>query len=163
MEWSREKICELIEEFKTKEVLWDSSNMEYKNKQKKSDAWQEIAENINAEKSEVEKKVKSLIGQFQRETKKTKTKSGDGTDDTYDSKWFAFKNLMFLKDKTKPHSTREAGIEVSISKIFYYNIFLFTKLKENYLFILITYLIIVLPRDFPFSRLEKLTKFASNF
>ncbi|KAG5863994.1 hypothetical protein JTB14_022116 [Gonioctena quinquepunctata] len=55
------------------------------------------------------------FGQFQRELKKTtKSKSGDGTDDIYQPKWFAFKNLLFLRDKTKPRTTREAGIEIGI-------------------------------------------------
>ncbi|KAG5868838.1 hypothetical protein JTB14_033277 [Gonioctena quinquepunctata] len=113
MEWSRENVCKLIELFREKSILWDATERYHKNKQKKYDAWGEIAAQFDIDRGEVENKMKSLIGQFQRDLKiTTKSKSGDGTDDIYQPKWFAFKNLLFLRDKIKPRTTREAGIEV---------------------------------------------------
>lgn len=114
MEWSKEATIQLIELFRENDLLWDCRSKDYKNRQLKNDAFTQIAETLQVEKDAVEKKIKSLIGQFQREIKKSKTKSGDGVDDIYVSKWFAFQSLMFLKDKNKPRPTLEGGInEVS--------------------------------------------------
>nr|CAI5865366.1 unnamed protein product [Callosobruchus analis] len=40
-----------------------------------------------------------------------KSKSGAGLDEVYNFKWFAFKLLMFLKDRNTPRETTELGIE----------------------------------------------------
>lgn len=93
-------------------MLWDTTSSNYKNKFKKNDAWSEISNILNIEKSEVEKKMKNCICQFYRECKKEK--SGSGADEVYITKWFAFKSLMFLKDKNKPLTTVEAGTDVSL-------------------------------------------------
>lgn len=68
-----------------------------------------IARAINLEKQEVEKKMRCVLGQLQRDQKKIKT--GMGADEVYISKWFALNLLLFLKDKNKPRETTEAGIE----------------------------------------------------
>jgi hypothetical protein len=47
---------------------------------------------LQIEKAEVERKTKSLNGQFQSELK---IQSKTGRCSTYQSKWFAFKNLIF--------------------------------------------------------------------
>lgn len=111
MEWCRDKTCRLIEEFRSRECLWNHQIKEYKDRQKRGDAWKELANMFGCEAAEVEKKMKSLIGQFQRELKKTAGKSGDGANDA--PKWFAYQLMMFLKDKWKPHRTYDAGIDVS--------------------------------------------------
>lgn len=112
MEWSKENTCKLIELYRETAELWDTHSPLYKLKNKKNDAWMKIAGAMNMERTEVEKKMRCLIGQFQREVKKCHAlkKSGAGSDDIYESKWFAFKLLLFLKDKNKPRETIEAGI-----------------------------------------------------
>lgn len=116
MEWSKESVCHLIDLYHEKQILWDQTQPEYKNKFKKNDAWCEISKILNKEKLEVEKKMKNLISQFYRECKKAK--SGAGADEVINSKWFAFNSMMFLKDKNKPCETSEAGIEVSHNIIY---------------------------------------------
>lgn len=111
MELSREKVCQLIDLYYERPVLWDQTLSDYKNKFKKNDAWCEISKIMNIDKADIEKKMKNVIGQFYRECRKTK--SGAGTDEVTESKWFAFNSLMFLKDKNKPRVTSDAGIEVS--------------------------------------------------
>lgn len=120
MELTKEKICQLIDLYYERPILWDQTQSNYKNKYKKNDAWSEISEVMGVEKVEIEKKMKNLIGQFYRECKRMK--SGAGTDEVVESKWFAFKSLMFLKDKNKPRTTTEAGIEENcqVSSIQYY-------------------------------------------
>lgn len=80
---------------------------------KRSDAWYEIANILNVEKNEVEKKIKNLITQFRRELKKTREqKSGSSASDNYHSQWFAFNSMLFLADKHTPHKTYDAGLQV---------------------------------------------------
>ncbi|CAG4936495.1 unnamed protein product [Parnassius apollo] len=80
--------------FQAREVLWNTISEDYKNGNKKHDAWMEIASEFNLDKKVIEKKIRSLVGQFNRECK---SKSGAIADES--SKWFAFKKLMFLKGK----------------------------------------------------------------
>ena len=75
MEWSKESVCHLIDLYHEKQILWDQTQPEYKNKFKKNDAWCEISKILNTEKLEVEKKMKNLISQFYRECKKAKSGS----------------------------------------------------------------------------------------
>lgn len=42
-------------------------------------------------------------------------KSGDGMEGIYESKWFTFHMLMFLKNDKKPLTTTEGVNELSIS------------------------------------------------
>lgn len=111
-QWNKENISKLIELYRERVELWDTRSPLFKLKNKKHDAWMRISEVINMEKTEVEKKMHCLIGQFQREEKKCKSlqKSGADSEEIYTSKWFAFKLLMFLKDKNKPRETIESGI-----------------------------------------------------
>lgn len=113
MEWQQDTVSHLIELYREREILWNTSNSNYKNKFKKNDAWCEIAQILSIERGEVENKMKRVIGQFQREQKKSK--SGDFRDVT-ETKWFAFKSLIFLKDKNKPHQTQEEGLVIQVNK-----------------------------------------------
>ncbi|CAK1595409.1 unnamed protein product [Parnassius mnemosyne] len=100
MEWNKENIALLIEHFKEKRELWDSTSVHFKDRNKKHDAWMDLADKFDTERSVIEKKMRSLIGQFQRELKK----------EELTSKWFGFELLLFLKDKNKVSSTKKAGI-----------------------------------------------------
>lgn len=104
-DWSKDNIIKLIELFRDYPVLWDAKVADYKNRNKKHDAWNEIALAMKVERSEVEKKMRCLIGQYQRNTKKAK--SGAGADG--DPKWPYFNMFTFLKDKCKPRSYCESG------------------------------------------------------
>ncbi|MPD06873.1 hypothetical protein E2C01_102704 [Portunus trituberculatus] len=115
MEWTKEHTFMLIELYQSHPVLWDPTDPTYKNKVKKLDAWRSISQALAVERAEVEKKMKTLIGQFRREQKKRNTKSGAGTDDAYISTWFAFNSMKFLLTRNRPHPTNNCGIRVSSS------------------------------------------------
>ncbi|XP_045101913.1 transcription factor Adf-1-like [Portunus trituberculatus] len=115
MEWTKEQKFMLIELYQSHPVLWDPTDPTYKNKVKKLDAWRSISQALAVERAEVEKKMKTLIGQFRREQKKRNAKSGAGTGDAYISTWFAFKSMKFLLTRNRPHPTNDCGIRVSSS------------------------------------------------
>ncbi|XP_039282043.1 uncharacterized protein LOC120350892 [Nilaparvata lugens] len=95
--------------YRDRSYLWDSSDVDYKNRNKRHDGLVEIAVSFGIEKVEVEKKIRNLQSQFAREKKKESKsrKTGTGADDAYTSKWFAYKALMFLADKNKPRNTQD--------------------------------------------------------
>lgn len=112
MEWTNTNVNQLIELYREHEVLWNTALSDYKNRNKKHEAWTRIANYFQTDKDKVEKKMRSLIGQFQREQKKLTSRVG--TDGVSESKWFAYKRLTFLNDKHKPRLSQEVGIKVSL-------------------------------------------------
>lgn len=117
MEWSNEKVLELIEAYRNSPVLWDCTLPAYKNRNRRNDALSNIAILINVEKTEVDRKIKNLLSHFSRELKKEKqsVKSGSGTDSVYTSKWFAYGSLRFLTDRNKPRNATDT--QVSLFKV----------------------------------------------
>lgn len=109
MEWTKDQTLRLIQAFKDKELLWNASNEDYKDRTKKNEAWKEIANIFNVERSDIEKKVRNLIGQFHRELKRNPAKTDD-EDDGERSKWFAFKSLLFLRNKPRVQRMREVSL-----------------------------------------------------
>lgn len=107
VEWGKEAVIKLIDLYREYYVLWDQTCAEFKDRNEKNKAWTEISLAMKLSKAEVQAKMKKLIGQFQRECKKLKSGSGA---DSVKSKWFAFDSLQFIKDKTTPRQTREAGL-----------------------------------------------------
>lgn len=113
MEWPRDLVLRLIDLYHANPTLWDPTNPNYKDRNKKNDAWKAISTEISVDRVDVVKKIETLVGQFRREVKKMKTKSGAGSDEVYKGNWFAFNSLNFLLDKMKPRETLDAGIKVS--------------------------------------------------
>ncbi|KAG8255559.1 hypothetical protein J6590_089641 [Homalodisca vitripennis] len=107
IDWSRETVMQLIDLYREQPVLWNPMDPDFKNKNLKNYAWNDISREIKASNTEVQAKVKTLLAQFQRELKKKK--SGLGADE-YKSKWCYFKAMLFLKDKTTARKIKEAGI-----------------------------------------------------
>ncbi|XP_063384954.1 uncharacterized protein LOC134671109 [Cydia fagiglandana] len=102
-QWTNDNVFKLIEMYEKRELLWNTMLEEYKDRNKKHVAWTEIANAFEVEKYVVAKKMKSLIGQFQRELKKDETSS-----------WFAFKKMMFIRNRPyKPASTRDSDVKNS--------------------------------------------------
>lgn len=113
MEWSNDSVLQLINAYRIRPVLWNSLDSYYKNKNKKEDAWRELADMLNTDIAEIKKKMQSLLASFRRERQKLKTISGMGAEEVYDTKWFAFKSLLFLKDKNQPVETQDTEGNVS--------------------------------------------------
>ncbi|XP_076061989.1 uncharacterized protein LOC143037517 [Oratosquilla oratoria] len=112
MEWTRDQTLMLIDLYHLHPILWDPLHPEYTNKLKKTDAWKIISDEMQIDRADVEKKMKTLIGQLRREVKKIREKRSDGADETYQSPWFAYKSLSFLLNKFNPHPAYEAGMEI---------------------------------------------------
>uniref|UniRef100_A0A6P7HC60 Uncharacterized protein LOC114348966 n=1 Tax=Diabrotica virgifera virgifera TaxID=50390 RepID=A0A6P7HC60_DIAVI len=115
MEWNEENTQNLLEMYHERPVLWNSRLADYKDRNKRRDALLEISVSFGVEKEEIEKKIRYLLSHFAREVKKEKDseKSGNGTVETYKSKWFAYKLMEFLKDKNKPIVTQDSEVCIS--------------------------------------------------
>lgn len=115
MEWTEEKVITLIDKYRENEVLWNVKLTDYRNKNKKNDAWERLATEMKCSRVEIEKKMKTLLAQFRRERQKAEKmkKSGTGTDEIYATTWFGFKAFSFLYDKNTPMETKDTLQEVS--------------------------------------------------
>lgn len=54
-------MCQLIDLYYERLVLWDQTLSDYKNKFKKNEAWCEISKIMNIDKADIEKKMKNVI------------------------------------------------------------------------------------------------------
>lgn len=116
-DWNQDQVIQLIDLYRERPVLWDPGCADYKDRNLKHYAWSEIALGMRMTKIEVQDKMKKVIGQFQRENKKQK--SGSGAD--VKIKWFAYEQLLFLRDKTAPKPTTEVGLGTNeVSKIIHF-------------------------------------------
>ncbi|XP_054283483.1 uncharacterized protein LOC129000544 [Macrosteles quadrilineatus] len=108
MEWTDDKVLELIEEYKARPVLWDPTSADYKLLNKKSDSWKSLAAVMTTDVEEVKKKINSLLSSFRRERTKENKKSGMAANEVYKSNWFAYAPMAFLKDKFKVNDTKSS-------------------------------------------------------
>ncbi|XP_031329964.1 uncharacterized protein LOC116160947 [Photinus pyralis] len=81
-EWLKAEIEELIIMYQGKPVLWDVTSNIYKNRVKKQDAYQEMAEEFNTTIEEIQRKIHNLRNQFNSEFKKSKKKNNPARDAT---------------------------------------------------------------------------------
>nr|CAD7423031.1 unnamed protein product [Timema monikensis] len=100
MEWSRAEVVRLITELYTRPSLWDVNCDSFKNRQKKRDDIKEIAGLFETSTIEIEKKLAILKIQYNREHLKVEKSKISGTGELYESKWFGFKRLSFLKSSS---------------------------------------------------------------
>lgn len=115
MEWSNEEMLQLIDEYRLRPVLWDPTHNLFKNRNKKEDAWKDLAKLFKTDTVEIKRKINSLLASFRREKQKVVLKpSGSGTEEIYKTKWFAFSSFGFLMDKNKPKHTKKKD---EVSKI----------------------------------------------
>ncbi|XP_050345627.1 uncharacterized protein LOC126770310 [Nymphalis io] len=108
--WTNELTETLIDLYRKQTLLWDSSDVDYKNKNKKKDAWKTISDIMGLHELEIQRKIKNLTAQFFREKKKLKedNKFGSSTSDT--PRWFAYQRLLFLTDRNEPRLSVEKGL-----------------------------------------------------
>jgi hypothetical protein len=91
--WTNDSARKLIDLFRERRLLWDTSSEDFRNRFKKHEAWQEIADYFNVDKSTVDKKMRMMVGQYRREVVKVTT-TGD------ESKWYAYTWMKFLSQDT---------------------------------------------------------------
>ena len=98
--WTREEIETLITLWESNEILYVSLS-DYLNKDKKSAAVKQIAEQLETNEENVSKKMASLRSyycQLRSQYKSAKTKRGSGTGDIKKQTWAFFDSLKFLDD-----------------------------------------------------------------
>ncbi|KAH8268506.1 hypothetical protein KR026_007954 [Drosophila bipectinata] len=102
MEWTREKTLLLISEYRCRRGLWDMTCDEYRKKDVKQRLLTEVSQVLggNIPVNELEKKFHTLRTQYHREISRMKRK------EPYNSKWFGFKNLVFLSSPYACRSTK---------------------------------------------------------
>jgi hypothetical protein len=90
MEWTNQNIINFIREIEICPVLWDSSHIDYKSRNKKHDANQELAEKFDCDTTKVLRKWKIILAQYRQEKQKIKLSktSGIGASDVYKPKLF---------------------------------------------------------------------------
>lgn len=113
--WSVEECSNLIEAYRNHSNLWDPKHLDYKNRIKKIDSLKEIAEIFATSHEEIERKIKNMITQYQRERKKYKLYKKSGAGKVFQPKWFGYNAMLFLHDKNKPRKSSQIGLEYEVS------------------------------------------------
>jgi hypothetical protein len=72
VEWSEEQMLNLTEQYELRKCSWNVTSKDYRNQNKKKDAWQEISFHIGVDVDIVEKKMKYLLVQYQKERRRKK-------------------------------------------------------------------------------------------
>ena len=112
--WTREEIETLITLWESNEILYVSLS-DYLNKDKKSAAVKQIAEQLETNDENVRKKMASLRSyycQLRSQYKSAKTKGGSWTADIKKPTWPFFDSLKFLDDNLTVKGT-SSGINLS--------------------------------------------------
>lgn len=119
--WNTEDTCKLIELYRESPILWDATNLNYKNKFKKADALKEIGIALNTDANEIDRKLKNVCSQYSRERRSYKAMKKSGSARDFRAKWFGYDLMSFLQDKNKPRKSREAGFstEIEVKIIFF--------------------------------------------
>lgn len=86
-----ELTVEFIEDYRAYECLWNIHSKYYTNKNKRKDAYADLSKKYNLTEKGVRNKIKSLRSYFSKEHQKVTNKSsGAGTENNYESTWFAW-------------------------------------------------------------------------
>ncbi|CAH1998132.1 unnamed protein product [Acanthoscelides obtectus] len=111
--WSITATKLLISEYEAFELLYDSKNINYKNRNKRLDAYRSIAETVNTVSEgctveDVKKKLNGLRSQYLAEKMKVlrSKKSGARSDDLYKPTVYWFPLLTFLDKSTDPDQSQ---------------------------------------------------------
>jgi len=100
MEWYREQTIQLIDLFRNRPALWDTSSVHYRNKRMKNESLEQISAKLKCPKEEIAKKICTLRVQFSRENVKVKRARESGGA-VYNPKWFGYQLLCFLNDQSR--------------------------------------------------------------
>ncbi|CAH1995893.1 unnamed protein product, partial [Acanthoscelides obtectus] len=110
--WTTEEVGNLIETYRDCPNLWNPTNLEYKNRVKKMDTYKQIAHVFKTTPHEIERKIKNLITQYQRERRSYKKMKKSGAGHVFKAKWFGYSAMSFLHDKNKPRKGTQIGVEL---------------------------------------------------
>ncbi|XP_015510766.2 uncharacterized protein LOC107217664 [Neodiprion lecontei] len=102
MEWDQTSTTALIQMYKERNCLWDTSHEFYKNRRQRREALMEMAHRFNCALADVEKKLYMLRSSFRKEYRRWNyaklTAGPNNANLVRKPQWFALDLLMFLKD-----------------------------------------------------------------
>lgn len=118
--WTTDVTLKLIGDIYATPCLWDVSIRDYRNRDKRRAALEELAHKYKVSASELEKKIHTLKSQFRREHKKL-TESEKCVTSPPRSIWIGYEPLIFLLSATKSRGSRSSDSEgpVSTSRTYY--------------------------------------------
>jgi hypothetical protein len=109
----RKALLEFLECYRSLPILWDTNHVAYSNRQKKSDAYNELLNKFkrvetNATRETVVRKINSMRSAFRKELKKVRDskRSGASADEVYKPSLWYFNELLFLVDQDTPDRSR---------------------------------------------------------
>ena len=95
-------VDQLIDLYETRPCLWDNADPTYSKRNVKEKALSEVKEQLGIEIAAIKAKWNSLRAQHGRElAKENKTKSGQSTDDLYESSWQYMEKMRFVEQVKK--------------------------------------------------------------
>lgn len=95
--WTRELTLKLIQQYESRPNLWDVSSANYKNRNLRKSALEEIADIVGVSVADVNEKIHNLRCQYQSNCRKLhQSKSGQGTSENYTVKWEYYDALKFI-------------------------------------------------------------------
>ncbi|XP_012263659.2 uncharacterized protein LOC105690457 [Athalia rosae] len=101
-EWDEKSTTALIQMYKERKCLWDTTHEFYKNRRLRREALTEMANKFNCSLADVEKKLYMLRSSFRKEYRRwnyAKLSAGPNNSSLVRKpQWFALDLLMFLKD-----------------------------------------------------------------
>ncbi|GFO44945.1 hypothetical protein PoB_007145000 [Plakobranchus ocellatus] len=110
--WSKEKVLQFIELYRSEECLWRLKSKDYSNRFLKEKAYKKLVAFVKtidsaANKDHVLKKINNLRGSFRKEYKKVNCSklSHNGANEVYQPKLWYFSHLLFLRNQEAPGST----------------------------------------------------------
>ncbi|CAG9095602.1 unnamed protein product [Plutella xylostella] len=99
--WPHSEILKFLEYYRAETIIWNPKHKNHKDKNKVSDAWNRISNNMGIPVEDLKKKKETLMTAFRTNLKKKKEsiRSGAGLDDIYTPSWPFFEIMeSFLRD-----------------------------------------------------------------
>lgn len=107
--WTTEETSLLIEAYRKHKNLWDPETVDYKNRIKKLNSYKEIAGVFGTSVEEIDRKLKNIISQYQRERRNFKKMKKAGAEQQFRARWFGYNSMAFLHDKNQPGKGIQIG------------------------------------------------------
>ena len=123
-DWTEEETTMLIEILESKPCLWDVHHAEYSKRDIKEIAYSEMASNFDTDIASIKQKLNNLRTRFGKElSKERNTKSGQATEELYNSNWPFFDQLAFLTPVIGASKSRDTLKRMSV-----YNVMMIMKM-----------------------------------
>ena len=107
--WTDDEVESIMDLYESRPCLWDIFSKDYRKRDFKEKALNEISEEIFIPVEEIKQKWLSHRAQYGRElTNSKKQKSGQSTDELYVSQWIFYDKMHFLQPMMKTKKSRDS-------------------------------------------------------